>query len=372
MIKAIIFDLGGVIQGLDWSPVVNAIIDLKEGLDIETYKAALYYDRENYFDLYETSQMSKEQFWGMVATRLNIDQKHISKLSESFELLYSFVNYELIDFLRKLKQDYKLFALANISPELENKIVKDNIYAHLFDSIYYSHQIGLKKPDPKAFYKVLEENDMIVEECLFVDNDMKNIVGANNIGIKSVLYVSVDLLKKEICKHLTADNNNNKDKIVVGYATGVFDLFHQGHLNLLKNAKKHCDKLIVGLTTDELAFNFKGKKPVIPLEERMAIVEAIKYVDKVVSQTNMDKFAAWEEHHFDVMVASTQPTGKWPLVQAEFLQKFKDRNLNPPKIVNLPYAPRVSTTIRREVLTQNGIITEKNENNPYKNWNNLL
>jgi glycerol-3-phosphate cytidylyltransferase len=80
-------------------------------------------------------------------------------------------------------------------------------------------------------------------------------------------------------------------KYNIGYTTGVFDMFHIGHLNILKKAKKKCDFLIVGVTTDELV-SYKNKKAIIPHAERMAIVESIKYVDKVVPQENMNKLEA--------------------------------------------------------------------------------
>ena len=86
----------------------------------------------------------------------------------------------------------------------------------------------------------------------------------------------------------------------IGYTTGVYDLFHIGHLNLLKNAKSLCDKLIVGVTTDELVA-YKNKKAVIPFNERMEIVSNIKYVDLVVPQESMDKMEMWEKLKFDVM-----------------------------------------------------------------------
>lgn len=90
-------------------------------------------------------------------------------------------------------------------------------------------------------------------------------------------------------------------KYKVGYTTGVYDMFHIGHLNLLKRAKEKCDYLIVGVSTDEVVKEYKHKTPVIPFLERIAIVEAIRYVDKVVPQESMDKIAAWENLHFDVI-----------------------------------------------------------------------
>lgn len=90
-------------------------------------------------------------------------------------------------------------------------------------------------------------------------------------------------------------------KYKIGYTTGVFDLFHIGHLNILRSARERCDYLIVGVSTDEIVKEYKHKTPIIPYSERAAIVGAIKYVDKVVPQTSMDKMLAWNELKFDVV-----------------------------------------------------------------------
>ena len=130
----------------------------------------------------------------------------------------------------------------------------------------------------------------------------------------------------------------------IGYTTGVFDLFHIGHLNLLKRAKENCDFLIVGVTVDELVA-YKHKKAVIPFEERKAIVEAIKYVDKVVPQTTMDKMAAFEEHRFDVMFVGDdwKGTDKWN----ELEKQFKNIGV---EIQYFPYTKGTSSTLLNEVL----------------------
>lgn len=132
--------------------------------------------------------------------------------------------------------------------------------------------------------------------------------------------------------------------MVVGYTAGVFDLFHIGHLNMLKNAKGLCDKLIVGITTDELV-SYKYKKAVISFPDRMEIVRSIKYVDAVVPQENMDKFLMWEKLKFDVMFVGDDwhGTDKWEAIES----LFKSVNV---KIVYFPYTKGVSSTRLNEIL----------------------
>ena len=91
------------------------------------------------------------------------------------------------------------------------------------------------------------------------------------------------------------------DRVVVGYAPGVYDMFHVGHLNILRRAKSECDFLIVGVVSDDRVLEVKGQAPMIPLEERMQLVEALDLVDKVVVDDSIDKVQMWERLHFDVI-----------------------------------------------------------------------
>lgn len=113
-----------------------------------------------------------------------------------------------------------------------------------------------------------------------------------------------------------------KKRYKVGYTTGVFDLFHIGHLNILRRAKEQCEYLIVGVTTDELCRAHKGKRPVVEEKDRVAIVEAIRYVDEVVLQTSMDKLSAVKRYGADVVFVGSdwQGTQAWERYEREFQQ----------------------------------------------------
>lgn len=134
-------------------------------------------------------------------------------------------------------------------------------------------------------------------------------------------------------------------KYKVGYTTGVFDMFHVGHLNILKRAKEQCEYLIVGVSTDELVINYKNKQPIIPYEERVEIVESIEYVDEVVPQINRDKFGAWEQLKFNAMFVGDDWKGNLLFEQLE--SEFKRVGVD---IVYFPYTQGTSSTILREKI----------------------
>jgi len=132
---------------------------------------------------------------------------------------------------------------------------------------------------------------------------------------------------------------------VHGYTAGVFDMFHIGHLNILRRASLHCDLLTVAVTTDELSEARKGKRPIVPYDERAEIVRQVSYVDQVVPQETMDKVAAWKEHRFDVMFVGDdwRGTPSWNRLELEFEPLGV-------RIHYLPYTAHTSSTSLRARL----------------------
>ena len=137
-------------------------------------------------------------------------------------------------------------------------------------------------------------------------------------------------------------------KYKIGYTSGVYDMFHIGHLNVIKNAKKHCQRLIVGVSTDEVVKQNKNKNPVIPFDERVAIVKAIKDVNQVVPQERYDiegKIETVKKYSIDVMFVGSdwQGTDKWDKIEEE-LNKIGC------KVIYLPHTDGVSSTLLREKI----------------------
>lgn len=143
---------------------------------------------------------------------------------------------------------------------------------------------------------------------------------------------------------------NEEKNRVVGYTSGVYDMFHIGHLNVLRRAKERCDYLIVGVSTDELVEKNKNKRPIIPYEERAAIVESIRFVDKIVPQERYDvegKVETVQKYKVSVMFVGSdwQGTEKWNSIEKE-LAKIGC------KVVYLPHTDGISSTILREKISK--------------------
>ena len=138
---------------------------------------------------------------------------------------------------------------------------------------------------------------------------------------------------------------NNDEKYRIGYTAGTFDMFHIGHLKILERAKERCDFLIVAVSTDELVEDYKHHKTIIPFKERCAIVSAIKYVDKVVPQVDMDKIRAAKKYKINVMFVGDdwKGTEKWNKIEKE----LQNLGIN---LVYLPHTDGISSTILRKKI----------------------
>lgn len=136
-----------------------------------------------------------------------------------------------------------------------------------------------------------------------------------------------------------------KKKLIIGYTTGVFDLFHIGHVKILQKAKSLCDKLIVGVSTDSLVKKYKNKKPIIPFSERVEVIRNNRCVDLVVSQNSLDKFKNWKKLKYDVMFVGDDwyATKKWGDLDKEFRKHGV-------KIIYLPYTKKTSSTKINKIL----------------------
>jgi glycerol-3-phosphate cytidylyltransferase len=142
----------------------------------------------------------------------------------------------------------------------------------------------------------------------------------------------------------------------LGYAPGVFDLFHVGHLNILRRARGHCDRLIAGVCSDDLVVRLKGRPPVVPLAERLQIVRSVRYVDETFVATVDDKIAIWKEVGFDVIFKGDDWLGTevWTALETEFARVGV-------QVVYFPYTVHTSSTLLREALR---LLGEQNPSGP--------
>lgn len=136
-------------------------------------------------------------------------------------------------------------------------------------------------------------------------------------------------------------------KYDLGYVPGTFDLFHIGHLNILKRAKEMCSYLLCAISTDELVFEHKHKKPVIPFNERIEIVRAIKYVDEAIPQFNQDKFSQWQQYKFNAIFVGDdlKNTPKW----LAFEEQLKSCGVD---FIYFPYTIHTSSTLITKALSK--------------------
>jgi glycerol-3-phosphate cytidylyltransferase len=133
----------------------------------------------------------------------------------------------------------------------------------------------------------------------------------------------------------------------VGYVPGVFDMFHIGHLNILRNARLACDYLVAGVVSDDRAFDAKGQAPIVPLAERLEIVSSVRFVDEAVVEDVPSKLEMWERIRFDVIIKGDdwRGTAKGDKLERDFAAVGVE-------VVYLPYTMHTSSTMLRRVLHQ--------------------
>jgi glycerol-3-phosphate cytidylyltransferase len=135
--------------------------------------------------------------------------------------------------------------------------------------------------------------------------------------------------------------------MIIGYTTGVFDLFHIGHLNIIKESKKKCDYLIVAVSNDKLAFKLKKKKPVIPFKERIEIIKSLKHVDRVVEEKIDDKTKVKKKYKINIIFKGDdwKNTKKWNQLGKE----LKKQNI---KIIFIKYTKKTSSSLIKKILNK--------------------
>ena len=186
-----------------------------------------------------------------------------------------------------------------------------------------------------------DESYLIDKNDIELNFDVFKIEALSDLNRWKFMLMNLNVLVKMFNDYGRKDMDK---KYKIGYLPGSWDLFHAGHLNIIKKAKSLCDKLIVAVSTDELV-RAKGVNLIIPLWQRLEIVAAIRYVDEVVTQIDHNKFAAWEKYHFDVIFGGDDLKGseRWNLLEQQFSAEGVD-------VMYFPYTKEISSTMIREAL----------------------
>lgn len=252
--------------------------------------------------------------------------------------IFDMITGAKIDFLNNLSYAYYSLTVAVASDDLAKIITGKQTVVDVNNRIRIIRAL-------RCVGKVICLNSIQEIEALkdaygnvFIYDDMQNhehaMSAANSESVKTIFN----------------ENRYSCDKVnhlsgVIGYTTGVFDLFHIGHLNLLEKAKEKCDKLIVGVSTDELVEQYKNKKPKVNFFERAKIVESLKCVDAVVKQVSMDKYEAWEKLKYNILFHGDDWKGSSIYIETE--KKLEKVGV---KIIYFPYTKGVSSTILSEKM----------------------
>ncbi len=196
MIKAIIFDFGGVVYEERWDLVLQELQKIDKRITLEKFKT-VFYQR---WDEYKVGLLEKTVFWSSILSYLGLEnsKNNILKISSSFSKIWATCDKSIIQIIEELKKNYLVFGLTTSCYENEERLVNDKKVFALFEKIYMSHREAKKKPDQEAYLNILKENNLLAEECVFIDNKQQNIKIAQILGINSVLYKNPKQLKIEL------------------------------------------------------------------------------------------------------------------------------------------------------------------------------
>ena len=194
-----------------------------------------------------------------------------------------------------------------------------------YDKINY---LMLMMVDPNVHFHVIPryKDKRIFLDYEFLDPDWPDkpsLINENKISNE---------VFKELKRKLISQFSKKIKKYGLIYTTGAFDYFHHGHLNILEKSKDLCDYLLVGVSTDELIEKVKGRKPVVPLIERIRIVSAIKWVNEVIPQIDKNKQKIVDKYNVDAITVGDDWKGRYPTVTCELIYLPYTRDISSTKI----------------------------------------
>ena len=188
--KNIIFDYGGIFVDIDYQNTTNILKSLSSSDIVDELYSK--HSQIEFFSQFETGKISADVFLQNLCEQLGIDSSKKIDLKAAWNAMLFDIKKERINYLKEIKKTKRIFMLSNINSiheeHLENYIQENNIsdFYNLFEKVYFSHHIGLRKPNPEIFELVLKENNLLKEETLFIDDSIQHINSANEIGIHAI------------------------------------------------------------------------------------------------------------------------------------------------------------------------------------------
>ncbi|WP_285163752.1 adenylyltransferase/cytidyltransferase family protein [Shewanella goraebulensis] len=231
--------------------------------------------------------------------------------------------------------------ISNAASDEQKLIISDieKVLKYRFDCNKVNY-LMLMMVDPAVHFHIIPRYEFPVDFCgkEFVDSHWPKAPSlADELQLEAIYRDELlKTLKSDFCNVAEAVVTDAKKPYRRMYTSGCFDIFHQGHLNILKKTKELCDYLIVGVSTDELIIKSKGRPPIIPFEERISILEANRFVDEVIPQVDKNKQDIVDQYNIDAISVGSDWKGKYPKVTCEM--EYFD------------YTPNVSSTVLKQKL----------------------